>query len=77
MTMETNECGKTCYGCTKVRDAGASLGTDGVLSLELRGFWVRVRAAQGNPILEKLFSWLGQTSPQDSGHVTAGKNQCP
>lgn len=52
-------------------------GTDRVLSLELRGFWVRVRTAWGNPVPEKLFRWLGQTGPPESGHVIPGNHQFP
>lgn len=55
----------------------ASPGTDSVLSLELRGFWVRVRTAWGNPVPEKLFRWLGGQVPQNQGMSQLENHQCP
>lgn len=44
-----------------------SPGTDGVLCLELRGFWVRVRTTWGNPVPEKLLDDWGRQVPQNQG----------
>lgn len=58
--------------CTKVRDASAPLCPWEVFSVGSSESSGQGENCPGNPILEKLFSWLGQTCSLESGHVTAG-----